>query len=584
MLEGRKVKTSQAKRQRPKASQSQDRQASATQDSKDDLGTQLGVVDGGLMGCKAALSSLRDSLQGHNHNDEKVTSASNSGGPGDSTRDSGQVEDVHTSRATLLSDAGSETSPSRGDYTRANKEEDDVLVPLQSIRGEVQLLASSLVTFGRQLQALQQKQLQHVTSSREDTANMLNKFEALQNLCRDTAAMGMQHAEAVLGIGLRMEVLEKQVAPLLEDKNGEPSKEQAASVEPSASGHSDARANGAYTPSKPTDLPLNSQNSAAALNQQFSETALKVYGQVSSIECRMDKLEERISAEVQRAVNNLGFSFLGKDDVVQAALANSFDIASTCSSHGEAWTTVQADLVKQVEGLLNHVTQVEGLLQPAQLPAGPRRMSSASSAYRERPGYPPVATIRTARTDSRAPSPAVSAVSRQGSLPPGSLQHTGCSLQTGPLTPIAPISAGGSVTFPLGPVGSLELGSPQPSPKVNPPQVRGRQVEPSPQASLVIHSSPVRKPPWSPQIDAREPRSPNAALRSAVLGPEQPPTSPPFSGFRTSLMQRQRVSIGGAPTAAHDGKVEKLIQHWSNPAVCSRHSTPLRLAPGVTQV
>lgn len=560
---------------------------------KDDSGVPLGVVAAGFPDCKAALNGS-SFVPGHNHGREDDNTISSSGGPGDITRYDGQDDDIHGSRTTLILDAGKE-SPKRPDSNVASKD-DDPQASLQLIRAEVQMLASSLVTFGRQLQQLQQKQLRHETSSREDTSNLftlLSKVEGLQSLCRDTATMGMKHAEAMLGIGFRIEVLEKQVAPLLDDKNDEPTTPVAAPADAFASGPSD-------TLSK-VDRPGNSadpqmSSSVAALTQQFSETALKVYGQVSSIECRMEKLEERVSSEVRRAVNNLGLLSPGKDEL-QIALGNSFEIASTCSSHGEAFNTVQADLVKQVEGLLNHVTQVEGLLQPAQLPPGPpRHTSSAGSSY---VAYPQV-TVRTGSHDSRAPSPKLGAANRQGSLPPTTHQQRWqAGWQTVPSTPTTPTPAyralGGSITIPIERPKSVERT--QIAPPHYTTQVRGRLMEPSHLVAnhLSVVSSPVRQAP----VKQNRSETPTAVPVNPMPGFGAPLDSrneqhmavplSPMPGCRALLEStngslhtspiRILTSQGQMKTGAgttREGRVERLIQQWTKPGP-SRNSTPLKM-------
>merc|ERR1740130_1302694 len=52
-----------------------------------------------------------------------------------------------------------------------------------------------------------------MATPRLHSPEVATKMETLQSLCGDTAAMGMKHAEAVLGLGLRMEIIEQRMLP-----------------------------------------------------------------------------------------------------------------------------------------------------------------------------------------------------------------------------------------------------------------------------------------------------------------------------------------------------------------------------------
>lgn len=175
----------------------------------------------------------------------------------------------------------------------------------------------SLTSFCRQLHDQHQWLAQQGESNNIDISKIWSSLEALQNLCRDTAAMGMQHAQAVIGLGIRIEVLEKQVGHLMfesvpEETSMEGSPRQS-ELEPKA-------------------LDVQSNNEDL---QQYAETALKVSAQVSSIETRVGNLESCIAAEVRHALRDLGISGINKEKVPAAVTCQPESLPSVRFDTGE---------------------------------------------------------------------------------------------------------------------------------------------------------------------------------------------------------------------------------------------------------
>mmetsp|Transcript_116668 Transcript_116668/g.212230 ORF Transcript_116668/g.212230 Transcript_116668/m.212230 type:complete len:337 (+) Transcript_116668:67-1077(+) len=113
-------------------------------------------------------------------------------------------------------ETASEKSRKKDDGHKAKKGARCDLASLE--QGGLDFLASCMMVFGKQMQVLEQTQKRQCDSAAADAAKFLRNLEAVEKLCRDTATMGMQHAQAVLRMGLRMDVLERQVALLWDEQ------------------------------------------------------------------------------------------------------------------------------------------------------------------------------------------------------------------------------------------------------------------------------------------------------------------------------------------------------------------------------
>lgn len=440
---------------------------------------------------------------------------------------------------------------------QAEQQEDHALA-LAAVRARLQTLEWCLASFSEQLQALQRQQLQQQGQSPD--ASIVGKVDSLQNLCNDTVAMELRHAQAVSGVSVRMELLEKQVSRLLQDHNSEPSKStnvnklydapprtpvmellagraknndsQEEPLVSSASLQSLAHDYAAYavlkqqlaetTPSVPLESPgsesrraqdhdtlgpsastsnLHSLSSNSegydALKQQLAETALKVFGQVSSIGGQ-NVLEECIGDEVRRALCDLG-----RDDVHR--FSNTNFLSDVDSEVIDGSTAVDKDdLFRQVEGLLQHVDQVEDTLASGILQRSPV-------------GQPPI--------ENRPPSVG--------------LQRA----RVGPPT-VEGRQPSGS---PMRARSKRRLSHP------TTPGRNSRTPSPAQANSAIRQSSKTERSKPTPRQ--------HTPLATAARRRNTPPGTPasPTRNHGTLIAQRSKQALG----ATGEGKVERLIQRWS---------------------
>lgn len=78
----------------------------------------------------------------------------------------------------------------------------------KAIRADMGVLTSVVAGIHKELRAQQESHNEHLEATRLET---FNKVEQLQQLCHDTATMAMQHAQAVLGMGLRIDVVQEHL-------------------------------------------------------------------------------------------------------------------------------------------------------------------------------------------------------------------------------------------------------------------------------------------------------------------------------------------------------------------------------------
>lgn len=434
---------------------------------------------------------------------------------------------------------------------KANPVDDSTLA--SELRARLQTLETTIAAFSQQLQALQQSHLQHVESTRADTVHTLGKLDGLQNFCHDTVAMEMQHAQTVLSIGVRMEVLEKQVARLLDGQESPnvgaarlmgSSSSQASegpvveNTHDAAAGPS-ARSTAASTASTllsntSTVLDLNDDASAGnsscyaaydALKHQLAQTALKLFGQVTSPE-RQLKLYSRIGDEVQRAVKDIDTD---GPKVLGGLKASGFGSAGIDKS----------SLVKQVEGLLQDVDEVEGTLatgilqqspvgQSLQNPAaaGPTRLQHRTTSGAGRAGAP--AGTGTRRT-SRTPSPAQRPRAVKQAKSPSEVSYNQAKSPLEGWTPPQVKQARSPPRHPTPNVRAGRLESSATTPTVNPPTAaRGRLV----------------------------------AAPAAGFGASSHASKPARANSKSRSTSAQR---SGKTSATSEGCVKKLIATWSTP-------------------
>jgi len=183
-------------------------------------------------------------------------------------------------------------------------------------------------------------------------------------LSHDTATMGMQHAQTVLGLGLRIEVLESQIAQLLDHK-------EPAELKGSLSS-STLQSSVSETPA----LRSSNGRPGANLQQQFAETALKVFGQVSSIETRVNQLEERIGAEVRQALGALGINHTLRDES-QAALTSSLD------GSVKRWTQIIRSTVQNLDASTGSTGGIQESRVKRMSSAGDRLIAQPNSVTRD---------------------------------------------------------------------------------------------------------------------------------------------------------------------------------------------------------
>lgn len=162
--------------------------------------------------------------------------------------------------------------------------------PLEQLRGEMKVLASSVITFGTELHALQEWKIEQASF----TNKLFAGLQALHKLCGDMDTKSRPHMQTMLRLSLKMEAIEKQVANLLDEKA--PSSRTTA---PASSDPGDTRASACDDGSQNSSDLWNLRQPAENLDM-FG----KVFGKVSMIEERVDALEESIVERVSRELQN----------------------------------------------------------------------------------------------------------------------------------------------------------------------------------------------------------------------------------------------------------------------------------------